>query len=129
MVYSLFSAFDILDTVKKFHSLGIKKFNLFNINDNDPMNVLNMPNSVKQLALDQLQKAHSWHNESLHPDDKNLYPWQGIESLISALSETGETNISLTQFQEKITWYDQWNQNKFADLWPEVIDLIHLSLQ
>ena len=102
---------------------------MFNINDNDPMNVLNMPNSVKQLALDQLQKAHSWHNESLHPDDKNLYPWQGIESLISALSETGETNISLTQFQEKITWYDQWNQNKFADLWPEVIDLIHLSLQ
>jgi organic radical activating enzyme len=128
MVYSLFCAFDIVESTKQFHQLGIKKFNLFNINDNDTMNVFNMPDIIKQKAFQQLQSALDIHLSLLHPDDRQLYPWQGIESMMSSLNKPGSTKIDFDQFQQKIAWYDQWNQHKFSDLWPDVFDLVQSSL-
>lgn len=129
MVYSVFSAFDIADTIKHFHYAGVKKFNLFNVNENEPISVFKMPSKVKKVALDQLKLAHQCHIDSLHPEDRDLYPWQGIESLMSALENPEFNLISFEEFEKKIVWYDQWSKTKFYDLWPDVYNLIRSSLK
>jgi organic radical activating enzyme len=129
MVYSLFCAFDILDSTRQFHQLGIKKFNLFKVNKHDLMDVFNMPDSIKQKAAEQLRLTLEYHLSQLHPDDHHLYAWQGIESLMTSLNKHSTTKISLDQFRRKIDWYDQWNTHKFSDLWPEIVDLVQASLK
>lgn len=129
MVYNLFSAFDIMETVQQFHALGIKKINLFNINENDTINMFNMPIEIKQLALTQLQEAREWHASALHPEDRELYPWTGADTIIQQLTIPRTTTIALSEFKSKMSWYDQWSVEKFADLWPEINQLVHTSLK
>jgi len=128
MVYNLFSAFDIIKTVKQYHTLGIKKFNLFNINQNNTIDLFNMPNKIKQLALDQLQEAYKWHISALHPDDQEFYKWNDVDSFIEQLKAPTRTIISLEEFNSKIEWYDKWSVNKFASLWPALNQLMHDTL-
>jgi organic radical activating enzyme len=128
MTYSMFSAFDIVDTVKQFHKLGIKKFNIFNITQNRTINVFNMPDVIRQLAYRQLEQAYCWHNDQIHPDDRQLYQWIGIEQLLDHLQSSDAKCVGLDDFESKIKWYDQWSVNKFSELWPEVHDLVRKHL-
>jgi MoaA/NifB/PqqE/SkfB family radical SAM enzyme len=123
MTYSMFSAFDIVDTIKQFHNFGIKKFNIFAVTQNRSIDVFNMPTAIKQLAYQQLKQAYCWHNDQIHPEDKQLYQWVGVEQLLSHLESSEEHPIGLEEFENKIKWYDQWSVNKFSELWPEVHDL------
>ena len=108
MVYSMFNAFDLESDIVQFHKLGIKKFNLCNINDNIAMNVFNMPVSVQQLAKEQLEKTLITHQDQLHPDDKDLYPLQGISKLIDALTcVDGYTTVA--EFEKQIEFYNKWS--------------------
>jgi hypothetical protein len=129
MVYSLFSAFDILETIQEFHALGIKKITLFNINGNSAIDLFNMPKEIKQKALVQLQMAREWHQSALHPEDRELYPWDGADQLIAKLNTPTSAPILLSEFNSKIKWYDQWSSRKFANLWPEVNQLVHSNLK
>jgi radical SAM protein with 4Fe4S-binding SPASM domain len=128
-VYSMFSAFDIKNTFRKLIDLGVKKFNLMGINQNDTMNVLNMPASIKIKALEELRAANEIHKNSIHPDDLHFYPIFGMDSLQTALSSNTENLINKEEFYKKIEWYDQWHSAKFKDLWPHVMDLVDLHLQ
>lgn len=128
MTYSMFSAFDIVDTVKWFHSIGIKKFNIFNVTQNRTIDVFNMPTPIKQLAYQQLKQAHCWHNDQILPDDRQLYQWLGVEQLIGHLESSKDQTVGLEEFENKIKWYDQWSVNKFSKLWPEVQDLVRKHL-
>lgn len=129
MVYSVFSAFDLPDTVEYFDHRGIQKFNLFPINQNSTLNIKNLPVSIQKLAFDQLLKTQQRHLELLHPEDRNLFPLQGADSLLNSLSiDRIEHPITLSEFDEKIKWYDQWGDKKFADLWPDIAQLIRRNL-
>jgi len=124
-VYGMFSAFDIVDTIKTLHRLGIKKINIFPINDNQSMNVFNMPEIICQKAAEQLELAQQWHLENLHPEDRNFYPMQGVDSLLDQLKQsTKKTEITLDMFLAQVNAYDRYNHQKFRDLWPNVIDLV-----
>lgn len=128
-VYSMFSAFDIVETIKTFHQFEIKKINMFPINDNYNMDVFNMPAVIRKKAAHELESAREWHFENLHPEDRDFYPIQGIDAIINRLIESEEpASIKLPMFNDQIIQYDQYNSKKFRDLWPDVIDLVEKYL-
>lgn len=123
IVYSLFSAFDLVDDIDHYHSLGIKKFNLFNIQQNNAMNVFNMPKVVQTLAKEQLEKIQTAHWANLHPDDRDFYPLHGIDVLINNLGCTdGDTTV--TNFNKQIDFYNKWRDAPFESLWPNLVNLV-----
>jgi organic radical activating enzyme len=128
-VYSMFSAFDIVETIKTFHRFEIKKINMFPINDTPNMDVFNMPTIIRKKAAQELESARNWHFENLHSEDRDFYPIQGIDAIFDQLVESSKpTTVSLKMFKDQINQYDQYNKQKFQDLWPNVIDLVEKYL-
>ena len=128
-VYSMFSAFSITDTVQILNQLGIKKINLFAIKGNPTMDVFNMPMPIRMAAADELERAIKWHVDQLHPEDKDLYTFNGADATLAQLRKsTGLSRITLDSFLSKIEWYDQYNETNFATLWPNVLDLVKKHL-
>jgi organic radical activating enzyme len=128
-VYSMFSAFDIVETIKTFHQFEIKKINMFSIEENYSMDVFNMPEIIRKKAAHELELAREWHFENLHPEDRDFYPIQGIDAIINQLTESNRpTTITSIMFYDQIKFYDQYNHQKFRDLWPNVIDLVEKYL-
>jgi hypothetical protein len=125
----MFSAFDITATFKKLVSLGIKKFNLMGIDNNDTMSVFDMPMKIKEQALAELEAAVEIHKNSIHPDDLHFYPIIGIEDVRTALSLETQKPINKKDFYDKIIWYNQWSDQKFDQLWPHVMALVNLHLE
>lgn len=128
-VYSVFSAFTLVDTVKAIHQAGIQKMNLVPISKNASVDLSNMPLAIKKLALDQLVEAQKWHQEQLHPEDRLLYPFVGFDELKNMLQTDSKNPVTWDNFQNSITQYDQWNQIKFHQLWPEVFELMKKYLK
>jgi hypothetical protein len=125
----MFSAFDIVETIKTFHRFGIKKINMFPINDTPNMDVFNMPEAIRKKAAQELELVRNWHFENLHPEDRDFYPIQGIDAVLDQLVESGEpAAVTLKMFKDQINQYDQYNKQKFQDLWPNVIDLVEKYL-
>lgn len=128
-VYSMFSAFDIVNTIKTFHLFGIKKINMFSIHANYSMDVFNMPEIIRKKAAHELELAREWHFENLHPEDRDFYPIQGIDAIINQLINSKKpTSVTRKMFYDQIVQYDQYNHQKFQDLWPNVIDLVEKYL-
>lgn len=124
-VYSMFSAFSIVDTIQTLHQLDIKKINLFAINSNPTMDVFNMPAPIRLAAAEELERAIQWHSDHLHPEDRDLYPFQGADAILAQLRKTTlPSQITLDRFLSKIEWYDQYNDTSFGTLWPDVLDLV-----
>jgi MoaA/NifB/PqqE/SkfB family radical SAM enzyme len=128
MVYNLFSAFDLCETVQELHAIGIKKITLFNILENNTVDLFNMPTELKQLALQELNLAKDWHTNALHPEDRDLYHWTGVNELIKQLNTPTPEPITLSEFESKMQWYDSWSVEKFSNLWPTVNQLIQKHL-
>lgn len=127
-VYSMFSAFEINNTIKHLQKLGIKKINLMEILGNRTMDVLLMPNQIKNLAAAELANAVSEHKNSLHPEDIHFYSIDGADSFLNALKIKTTNPITKNEFYEKIKWYNQWSSTKFESLWPHILELIELYL-
>jgi organic radical activating enzyme len=128
MVYSVFNAFNLLEIVKIFKSLGIQKFNLMPVDVNTPINVSFMPLSIRLQAKQALDQVIDYHRDSLHPEDKDLYPIQGASLISDHLEQGSGQMIGLADFQKQISWYDQWSSVSFKDLWPDVDQLIQNTL-
>jgi radical SAM protein with 4Fe4S-binding SPASM domain len=126
-VYCLFSAFDLPTTVQRLNSLGIKKIKLNPVGGHKTINVSYLPTEIKQQAKDALILAAQLHKNSIHPDDVDFYPLQGVNEIISGLDNTVPT-MSLKEFQDKIDWYDQWATLSFSDVWPELFASIKEKL-
>ena len=124
IVYSLFSAYDILDTFKVFNQIGINKVTLLDIHAQDEINVFHMPDNIRQKCRQYLEDLADYH-QPRWGEDSDLFPIQGLSSMIHSLQQNqdlaNQIPISKTEFRNKIAWYDQWSEcTKFADLWPEV---------
>jgi len=124
MVYSMFSAFDLLTTVQKLSEYGIKKFNFQPVGGVPEIDVFLMPDSIKLTALAELEKTIQWHNESLHPEDRDLFTMQGVDALITFLKRQNNNPISFVDVWNKIEWFDSWNHRRFKELWPNVALLL-----
>jgi organic radical activating enzyme len=127
-VYSVFSAFDIVNTVKQFCTLGVKKINLQPITQNQSMDVFRMPVPVRKYAQQQLRDLMHWRQEEFGVDAE-LYSITGIESIVAGLGNNPDQTVSLNEFLDQVTWYDQYSKTKFADLWAKEYKLItqHLA--
>lgn len=125
MVYSMFSAFELSDVIEKFHSLGIKKFMLQSYTGNPCIDVFKMPKDIQKLAAIELGKAKEIHYKNIHIEDHQLYSIDHADSLINHLvKETDPIIVSKEEFINRIAWYDQWNNQKFQDLWPHVLEMV-----
>jgi organic radical activating enzyme len=123
MVYSMFNAFDIDCDIVKFHNMGIKKFNLFNILNNQEMNVFNMPKPIQAMARVHLERAIANHRNQLHAEDQDLYPMHGADQLLATLGQT-DGAVTQTEFNAKLQTYDQWTDRTFESLWSNVVNLV-----
>lgn len=128
MVYSMFNALNLLEIVKTYKELGLQKFNLLPIEGHNSINVSFMPTPIRALAKEILNQIVDYHYNSLHPEDRELYPIQGFEQISDHLDQGGEQVIGLADFQKQIKWYDQWSITPFQDLWPNVVELTNQHL-
>jgi MoaA/NifB/PqqE/SkfB family radical SAM enzyme len=129
MVYSVFGAFDLVETVQRFHQLGIKKFNFQSYFGPSAADVFKMPSAVQALAEKILDEVIKMHYENIHPEDRDFYPLANLELIKTKLMQAQEYPCSKKEFYDQIAWYDQWTNTKFKDLWPHVIDLVESHLQ
>jgi hypothetical protein len=129
MVYSMFSAFDLVDTVQQFHQLGIKKFNFQSYFGPSAADVFRMPSAVQASAEKILDEVMKMHYENIHPEDRDFYPLANLDLIKTKLAQAQEQFYSKKTFYDRITWYDQWSDRKFKDLWPHVIGLVELHLE
>jgi radical SAM protein with 4Fe4S-binding SPASM domain len=127
-VYSVFSAFDIVNTAKYFSSMGVKKINLQPITQNTAMDVFGMPVAVREKAQQQLIDLVQWH-QTEYGVDAEMYSINGVESIISGLDKAPDRPVTLNEFQTQLDWYDQYSPTKFSNLWPNEYQLItqHLA--
>lgn len=127
MVYGIFSALNLFDTVKMYHDMGIKKIQINMMLENTALDVFNFPISVIKIAKDQLQKVLDWQKET-YGIDYDLYKCHDIESILTGLDERLYNNshqvIDKQKFISEIEKYDQWTKHKFADLWANEYNLI-----
>lgn len=128
MVYSIFNAFNLLDIIKVFRSLGIQKFNLLPVEGHNPINVSFMPLPIRLMAKQVLDQVMIYHRDSLHPEDRDLYPFQGADQISKHLEQGSGQTIRLADFQKQINWYDQWSSIPFKTLWPNVVELTNQHL-
>jgi MoaA/NifB/PqqE/SkfB family radical SAM enzyme len=129
MVYSIFSAFDLPQTIAEFHLLGIKKFNLQSYFGDPCLDVFEMPVPIQKLALQSLQHAENIHNNNIHTEDRQLFTIENIDFLKSTLEQAHKVSkVTKQDFLDKIKWYDQWGDSKFHDHWPHVIEMVKKNL-
>jgi hypothetical protein len=129
MVYSMFSAFDLVQTIEKFHSLELKKFNLQSYFGDPHLDVFKMPIAIQELALSLLHEAENTHLDKIHKEDRLFFTIENIDFLKNSLGKTHNTNVLSKQgFLNKIEWYDQWGDYKFHNLWPHVIEMVKNNL-
>ena len=124
IVYSIFSAFGLVDTIKTLHQLGIKKFMFMPVGGVPEIDIFRMPEAIKLAASKELESAVRWHTESLHPEDRDLYPMVGVEPLLASLQLPTLNPITREEVKNKIKWFDSWNTGRFEDLWPNTV--LHL---
>jgi len=129
MVYSMFSAFDIVETVERFYQIGIKKFNFQTYYGPSAVDVFAMPTAVQSLAGQQLDTVIKTHYKNIHPEDHDFYPLANLNLIKTKLAQAQGDACSRKEFYEQIAWYDQWSTLKFKDHWPHVIDLVELHLE
>jgi radical SAM protein with 4Fe4S-binding SPASM domain len=127
-VYSVFSAFDIVNTAKYFSSMGVKKINLQPITQNTAMDVFGMPVAVREKAQQQLIDLVQWHQNE-YGVDAEMYSINGVESIMSGLDKAPDRPVTLNEFQTQLDWYDQYSPTKFSNRWPNEYQLItqHLA--
>jgi MoaA/NifB/PqqE/SkfB family radical SAM enzyme len=130
LTYSMFSAFDLPQTIETFHALGLKKFSLQSYFGDPYMDVFEMPKSIQQLALNALEEAENIHYANIHVEDRQLFLIQNIDFLKNMLTQGGYKISNLTKdgFLKRIEWYNQWSKYKFHNLWPHVVQMVEQHL-
>lgn len=130
IVYSVFTAFDIDQAIATFHALGIKKFNFQSYFGHPAFDVFSMPRSLQQVALNRLHKALEIHHNNIDAVDIDLFPIQNIDHIIAHLQseQTATSSLTKQKFYDRVEWCNQWNSDRFQDLWPDVINLVDSSM-
>jgi len=125
MIYSTFSALDLLNTIKTLQSLGINKFTFQHIFNQPEMDVMKLADEIQARCLNEILEIKKWWAE-LHGPDENLYPLTGLENIQRLLQSPNKpVKVTREQFYRKINWYDSWSDKlKFQQLWPHVTELI-----
>lgn len=129
MVYNLLSAMDLPETMAYYMDLGIKKFVLQPVIGQPGMNVFLMPQAIRDLAREKFKIAMDYHKSQIHPEDLEFYPVVLENEIRTQLDlPMSENPVTREIFQACIRQADQWNQRKFADLWPDLNAILDSTL-
>jgi radical SAM protein with 4Fe4S-binding SPASM domain len=127
MTYGIHSGLNLLDTIKCFYNLGIKKFNINPIIHSPGLDLFTFPKPVIALALEQLEQVKLWE-QSTHGINYDIYRTVDLDNLIKRMYNILETEdrtvISKDIFINEIAKHDQWHTKKFNELWPNEYQLI-----
>lgn len=127
MVYGIFSALDLVDTVKMYYSLGIKKIHIQMLVQNPALDLFNFPTSLLTIARNQLAEMIAWQKHT-YGIDYDLYKCSDVDIILTKLDEILYNNthqgISKSNFISEIEKYDRWTKHKFSDLWDDEYNLI-----
>ena len=127
MVYSLFSALNLKETVQIYNLIGVHKITVMPVLGNNEIDVFRLPPEIKKLAIKSIEQLQRWHT-GRYREDANLYSISGINDIKIGLESTNNIIPTLSQVQNKIAWYDSYNTNRFQDLWPTEFDLLNKFL-
>jgi len=134
MVYGVFSALSLFDTVKYYYNnFDIKKTKPNLIDGNPILSLFRYPNSILKLAIKQLEDIIAWQKETFGIDYE-LYKSDDFETILDKLNETVYNNVSREiitkdEFIKGIASYDKWTKHKFFDLWVDEYKQIIESLE
>jgi len=127
MTYGIFSGLNLLDTVKFYHNMGIKKIQLGMLLVNPALDIFNFPPVVMTIARNQLAGVIDWQKYT-YGIDYDLYKCPDLETILAKIDEKLYSNthqiISKSNFISEIEKYDQWTTRKFSDIWSEEYNLI-----
>ena len=127
MVYGIFSALDLLNTVRMYYSLGVKKIQLQMLGENPALDLFNFPISILTIARNQLAEVIAWQKHT-YGIDYDLYKCPDIDAILTKLDEMLYNNnhqvISKSNFISEIEKYDHWTKHKFSELWTNEYNLI-----
>lgn len=122
MVYGIFSALNLLDTVKFYYNLGVRKIQLGMIVNHPALDVFNFPLSILKIARTQLSDVLDWQKQT-YGIDYEYYKCHDIETILAKLDQVIQNNnhkiITKSVFIEEIKKYDNWTKYKFSALWTE----------
>lgn len=129
MVYNLFSAFEIDQTVQYYTDRGMKKFNLLGLGENKILQVGFLPYALRKIATEKLENAQRIHNHSVHIEDRDKFHFMSVDKILTRLrSQDEDTCITWKEFKKGIEWYDKWGTNKFETLWSDLYQLLEQHL-
>lgn len=130
IVYSVLCATELDKTYKTFSELGVNKVTIIPIFRNDELSINRMPESVRALSKQSLERVMQYRLEKFG-EDQPLYPFNGLDSVYQSLTmPTNQATISKQQFDQKISSFDSWSSvGKFSDHWPELADLLNQELK
>lgn len=129
IVYGLFCAFDLKDTVDYFVSNQVNKFNMMPVTGNDEISMSFMPEPMRVRAQHELSSIRIWHKQRSQKLG-NIYPFDGLDAIYQSLYVEPIQKLSRHHVMEKLNWYDSWQtESKFQNLWPEEYQMLqdHLS--
>lgn len=127
MVFGIFTALTLLDTVKFYYSLGIKKLQVQMLHGNLFMNVFNYPGDIIELVYNEVVSVIEWQKETFGIDYE-FYKTDSLtaiaENLRLAISDSNRKIVSQQDFINGIAEYDRWQKEKFSTLWSQEYKLI-----
>lgn len=128
MVYGVFSAFTLLETVQYYHALGITQMCLQPLGDNPSLNVFNFPVPVLEKAYEALENTIKWIDDNVENKDKMLTHADAMLSKLQEAIDNNEPSVTKDDFLRAIRHCNKWNKNKFENLWPNEYQLILSAL-
>jgi len=122
MVYNVFSALQLEDTIKTLHSYVKPKITLQDINGYKSINLFNMPNEIQQLAKQKLLNSIEFHN-SQHGIDAELYLINGSDQVLDKIG-TVQNRITLEAFEKELDHLDRCHTHKCREVFVKEYNLI-----
>lgn len=121
MVYGIFSAFSIKETIQHYYNLGVTNFALTVVIRNDLLDIFYFPKEILIHAQRSMIDLINWAS------DKNIR-LEGFTTILLKLNkqiiENKTSVVTKDNFIAYINDKDKYNKLKFVDCFPEVYDLI-----
>jgi len=122
MVYNVFSALQLDDTIKTLHGYVKPKITLQDIGGYNSINLFNMPNEIQQLAKQKLLDSIEFHNNQ-YGIDAELYSITNAEQVLDKIG-TVQNTVTLELFEKELDRLDRYHTHKCREVFSKEYTLI-----
>jgi len=122
MVYNVFSALQLDETIKTLHSYVKPKITLQDIGGYTSINLFNMPDEIQQLAKQKLLNGIEFHN-SQYGIDAELYSITNADHVLDKIG-TIQNSITLESFEKEVDRLDRYHTRKCREVFAKEYNFI-----